>query len=169
MKYSALCFVLISAHFVVTIWTLGRYPALFIDESFFNYPAIRFIEHRGFNYSVSPDAPHGDTIWAYHGPLFPRLQIITFSILGISQFTSRLPEYLAAHAAILFLCRYFVRRELPLSAIILAEVWFGDRSAQEIRLGRMEGIALLLLALGFAAFAEALRKRSWQYVVLSMA
>src|SRR5262245_26611376 len=80
--------------------SLGRLPAPYIDEPFFNYPAIRFLHGAGFNWANGPGQPSGDRLWALHGTFYPWLQVGTFSLLGISQFAARVPQWLAAHVAI---------------------------------------------------------------------
>src|SRR5207249_4069384 len=62
---------------------LDRYPEPYVDEPYFNYAAVRYLEGKGLNYRVSPNAPYGDTLWAYHGPFYPVMQVATFAALGV--------------------------------------------------------------------------------------
>ncbi len=154
------CYGLIVMSWCLYGFSLDRYPLPFVDEPFYNYPAIRFLEGEGLTYKVSDAAPHGDTLWSYHAPFFPRLQVATYSLLGISEYAHRLPQYLAAHLAIFVLCRFLLRRGLFWSALILAVAWLGDRSSQEVLYGRMEGIYLLCLAGGFVFLARTTQQAS---------
>ena len=47
----------LGAGFLTFAASLDRYPQSFIDDSFYNYPAISFIEGKGFRYEVSSKAP----------------------------------------------------------------------------------------------------------------
>src|SRR4051794_35423285 len=52
---------------------LDRSPAPYWDEGLYTYPAIHYLEGRGFAYQMAPDIPHTEKVWAFHGPLFPWL------------------------------------------------------------------------------------------------
>lgn len=160
-------YVLIAVSFLRFGLTRDRYPEPHMDDSFFSYPAIRFLEGKGLNYNASPAAPYGDTIWAYHGPFFPRLQVVSLWLFGISEFSCRLPQYLAAHLALLVLFRFLVNRGLFLTSIVLVIVWFGDRSLQEMLKGRMEGIVLLFLCGAFVALVRAAKDGSSIWALLA--
>jgi len=138
---------------------LGRYPLPYTDEPFFHWPAIQLIRGGAFAYSASVNAPHSDTIWAYHGPLFPWLQFAVYNLFGISQFTSRVTEHLFAHIALGILCFLLLKRGLRWAPIALPLIWMGDRASQEILLGRMEGIVLFWHACGFCALIIAASQR----------
>ncbi len=102
-----------------------------------------------FAHPTRPDAPHADSLWAYHGPLYPRLLIPVFQTFGVSIAAARAPQFMAAHFAVLLLCRTLLERRLTWPAIALAVAWVGDRCQQEILYARMEGLCLLCLSIGF--------------------
>jgi hypothetical protein len=163
----ACSFLLILASLASHLFSLDRYPTLYIDESFFNYPAISYLEGRGFKYRVSPAAPYGDDLWAYHGPFYPRLQVLTFSVLGISEYNCRLPQLAASHLALLLLCSCLLSFGLFRTSLIVAFAWLGDRSSQEVLYGRMEGLYLLCLVAGFISLLYAFRGRSTLHAFLA--
>jgi hypothetical protein len=152
-----LAVLLVVLSFLSYAFALDRYPAPYVDEPFYNYPAVRFLDGDGLNWRVSTEAPAGDRQWAYHGPFFVRLQVATVKLLGLSLTAARLPQYLAAHLAVLLLCGLLLRLRLRLSAFIVALAWVGDRSVQEILYGRMEGLVLACVALAFVGLLYAVR------------
>ena len=105
---------------------------------------------------MSQSAPYGQTVWAYHGPFFPHLQVITFRLLGVSTFTCRIPQYVAAFLAVALLCGLLIQSKLYWSAIGLAAARLGDRALVESLYGRMEGFGLMFLAAAFYVFTKAL-------------
>ncbi len=143
------CYVVLALAFFPYLLCLGFYPRPFVDDCFFNTPAISFLSGHDLIYKVRADAPYGDTIWAYHFPFYPRLQVVTFALLGISQWSARAPQLIAATLAILVLCRVLLRRGLYRTAVGLSIAWFGDRVLQEVLYGRMEGLYLFWLASSF--------------------
>lgn len=156
----ACCYCLVLASFCSHAFTLDRYPWPNEDEPFYYYPAIRALAGQGLNYRMHAEAPHGDTTWAYHAPFFPRVQVAAFWLLGESQFACRILPYLAAHLAILVLCQFLLRAGFFRSAVLLTLVWAGDHAHYRILFGRMEGIGLLCLAIGFVALVRAVTKAS---------
>jgi hypothetical protein len=140
------CLVLVLTASLPFGFLLDRHPLPYDDDSFFNTPAINFLEGRGFTERVAADAPHGDDFWAYHAPFYPRLQIVTFTLLGVSQFAARLPQFVAANLAVLLLAWGLRRRGLVLPALVLCVAWLGDVTLLQVRNGRMEGLYLLALA-----------------------
>ena len=140
--------------------SLDRYPPFYVDEPFLNYPAIRYLEGRGLTYQVSSKAPHADTVFAFHGPFYPWLQVVTFRLLGVTQFASRTPSFMGAHLAVLVLSLSLARRGLWKTALVVALAWVGDRSSQEVMIGRMEGMAFLFLSLGMLSLVRALERQS---------
>jgi hypothetical protein len=146
---------------------LDKYPAPYEDDAWFNGPAIRVHEGLSFASPVGGGAPYEKTIWAYHGQFFPRLQVVTIRLLGVSQFACRIPQYAAAFLAVWMLCWMLSREGLAWAAPVLAIAWMGDRSLMEVLYGRMEGLALLFLALAFTAFVRALCSRTSLPVFLS--
>ncbi len=153
--YAAFSLFLFAIILVRFLFVLDRYPpANPIDETLFSQPAINYLDGHGFRFALSPDAPHANELWFYHAPFFPRFQVLTFSTLGISQFSSRLPQYLASSLAVLLLSLVLIRSNLPIAGIVLPVAWLGDRSSIEVVLGRPEGVALLALAAAFVAVAR---------------
>lgn len=148
---------------------IGRYPLSYIDESFFNYPAIRFLHGSGFIYPVSVYAPFGKTLWAYHGPFYPHLQVLVFWLFGISQETSRLPNLMAGYLAASLMAYSLWREQYRRAPLIFAVLWLGDRSTQELQYARMDGLALLSVALAFIMTNRFFRKPSrWNAFGLSI-
>lgn len=126
---------------------IGRYPLPYIDESFFHWPAISYLKGRGFVYAVSAHAPFADSLWAYHGPFYPHLQVATFWLFGTSQLISRLPNLLAGYAAACLLAYLLWHEGYRLAPLIFSVVWIGDRATQELEYARMDGLALLCVVL----------------------
>ena len=89
------------------------------------------------------------------------MQVATFTVLGVSDFSCRLPEYLSAYLAVGLLCEFLIGRGLALAAIALAIAWVGDRSSLEVLYGRMDGIALLFLAASYVSLVRTLNRPSW--------
>ena len=145
--------------------SLDRYPLYYVDEPFFNYPAIHHLEGGGLTYRVSPLQPHGDTVFALHAPFYPHLQVLTFRFLGKNQFACRIPQYLSAYLAVLVLSVFLVRRGLWGPGLLLPIVWVGDRCAQEILYGRMEGLALLSLSLGLICLVKAMEGAAVRWAI----
>ena len=154
------CYALVFASFSSHVFFLDRYPLPYVDEAFLYYPAIRALEGQGLTYKIRSDAPHGDSIWAYHAPFFPRTQVVAFWLMGISEFASRFTPYLAGHLAVLILCRSLLGAGLFRSAILVALAWIGDRSHYCLLFGRMEGICLLCETAGFIVLLKAVTTAS---------
>jgi hypothetical protein len=74
--------------------------------------------------------------------------------LGISEFSSRLPQYLASSLAIFALSLVLIYSGLPKTGVLLLIVWLGDRSSIEVLLARPEGIAFLALAGAFVVLVR---------------
>jgi hypothetical protein len=129
----------------------GRYPLPYIDESFFSCPAISFLKGHGFLYAVSSQAPYGKTLWAYHGPFYPHLQVFVFWLFGISQQTSRMTNLLAGYSAACVMAYLLWRERYRFASVIFALLWLGDRSTQELLYARMDGLALLSVVISFVA------------------
>src|SRR5437867_4218821 len=104
------CAVPVLASVAVYGAALGRYPIPYGDESFFPARAVSAAAGGAFAHSSRPDAPHGDRVWGYHGPLYPRLLVPVFRKFGVSIAAARAPQFLAAHAAVLLLCRVLLAR-----------------------------------------------------------
>ena len=127
----------------------GLYPQLVNDEVFFNFPAISLLKGHGFFCPVSSQAPYAKTLWAYHAPFFPHLQVLTFRLFGISQQVSRLPNLVGGYSAACLMAYLLMRQRYVVAPLIFALVWLGDRGQQELQTARMDGIALLLVVIGF--------------------
>jgi hypothetical protein len=136
------------------LFYLDRYPAPYFDDGVLNQPAARVLDGLSFASPQAAAAPHGYTVWAYHAPFFPHMQVVTFRVLGVSTFASRIPQWLAASLAIFLLAGTLIRAGRPWSAVLLAGFWLGDRSLVESLYGRMDAIALLFLAGAFASFTQ---------------
>jgi hypothetical protein len=128
---------------------VGRYPLPYIDESFFNYPAISFLKGHGFLGIVSSKAPYGTTLWAFHGPFYPHIQVFVYWLIGISQEASRLPNLMGGYSAACLMAYLLWRERYKFAPLILALLWLGDRSTQEIQYARMDGLALLSVVISF--------------------
>jgi hypothetical protein len=161
------CLALIVISFSMFGFTLDRYPLPFVDDTAFNYPAIRYLEGKPFAYPMATTAPYGDRLWAYQSPLYPRLQILTFGLFGVSERNCRLPQYVAAHLAILLLCVTLLRRDLPWTAIFIAIAWLGDRGHLEVTKGRPDGFTLLALSLAFCSLLRYVERPrlGWSFAV----
>lgn len=155
------CYGLVCLAFLSFGATLNRYPLAYCDEATFNYPAVRFLDGKGFNYWWRSDAPYADSIWAYHAPFYPRMQVLTFRLLGVNQFACRIPQYLAAHFAIFALCTLLLQRGLYRSALVVATAWLGDRSHYEVLYGRMEGLSLLMLVFALICLWQGIHWKSF--------
>lgn len=154
------CFLAIGLAFLGFGWSLDRYPEPYSDETFYNYPAVRFLDGHGFHWQTRPDLPHGDRIWAMHAPFYPRMQIVTLKLMGVNHLAYRLPSYLAAHLAVLSLTTFLLRRSFWPVALAICLLWFGCRSWFEVTLGRMDGLALLGQALGLIAVIRAAKTQT---------
>src|ERR1035441_7783302 len=132
--FSLLLFLVIFARF---FFVLDRYPLInAIDEPVLNQPAISCHDGHSLLWAPAPHAPYENELWFYHGPFYPRFQIFTFRILGVSEFSSRLPQYLASSLAILALSLVLICSDLPKTGVLLLIVWLGDRSSIEVLLAR---------------------------------
>lgn len=148
------------APFLIFLSTLDRYPEYYVDEPFFSEPAVRFLGGGEFVYRVSAKAPYSDVVFAAHSPLLPRLQVTMFRLLGVNQFAARVAEYVAGYLAIGVLAAFLLGHGLRGTAVAVAVAWVGDRASQEVMLGRMEGLALLALALGYIELVRVVEVRS---------
>jgi len=128
---------------------IGRYPLPYKDEPFFNYPAISFLRGHGFLYIVSLKAPYAQTLWAYHGPFYPHLQVLVFRLFGISQEVSRLPNLIAGYSAACLMVWLLWRKRYRFAPLVFVILWLGDRSTQELQYARMDGLALLMVVFSF--------------------
>ena len=138
--------------------SIDRYPLFYVDDAFFNFPAIRAAHGEQFLYQASRDAPYANEVWAYHGPLYPHLQAVIFKLFGVNQATSRLSNFLAGWLAVLLLTCFLIRRGYRFAPLIFAVFWVGDRATQELMYGRPDGLALLCLA-GAFIFTE----KAWKF------
>ena len=165
IQFSLLLFLVIFARF---FFVLDRYPLVnAIDEPALNQPAISYHDGHSLLWAPAPNAPYENELWFYHGPFYPRFQTFTFRILGISEFSSRLPQYLASSLAILALSLVLICSGLPKTGVLLPIAWLGDRSSIEVLLARPEGIALLALAGAFVVLIRRQCLSQWLMVFLA--
>ena len=150
----------IAGAFLMFVFFLDRYPPFYVDEPAFNASAARHVGGQSFVYPLHTEAPHGESVWAYHGPFFPRMQVLTFRLLGVSHWACRIPSYLGGHLATLVLCLLLLRYGLWRSAIVLSIAWVGDRATQMILLGRPDGVSHLLVVIGYLSLVSALSRGS---------
>ena len=156
----AVCGGAIAGAFLMFVFFLDRYPPFYVDEPAFNASAARHVGGQSFVYPLHTEAPHGESVWAYHGPFFPRMQVLTFRLLGVSHWACRIPSYLGGHLATLVLCLLLLRYGLWRSAIVLSIAWVGDRATQMILLGRPDGVSHLLVVIGYLSLVSALSRGS---------
>jgi len=128
---------------------IGRYPLPYFDEAMYNYPAVSFLKGHGLLYAVSSSAPFGNTLWAYHGPFYPHLQVLVFRLFGISQEVSRLPNLIAGYSAACLMVCLLWRERYRFAPLVFVILWLGDRSTQELQYARMDGLALLMVVFSF--------------------
>ncbi|MGD0294089.1 MAG: hypothetical protein ABSB30_09560 [Terracidiphilus sp.] len=147
--------------------SIDRYPLFYVDDAFFNFPAIRAAHGEQFRYQVSRDAPYANEVWAYHGPLYPNLQTVTFKLFGVNQAASRLPGFVAGWLAVLFLTSFLIRRGYHFAPLIFTVLWIGDRATQELMYGRMDGLAFLCLAGAFIFTEKAWKSSSRKFAFLA--
>jgi hypothetical protein len=88
-------------------------------------------------------------------------------MLGVSEFNSRIPQYLASSLAFLALSLVLICSDLPKTGVLLLIVWLGDRSSIEVLLARPEGIALLALAGAFVVMVRRQCLPQWLAVFLA--
>jgi hypothetical protein len=150
------CYLLILLSFTSHAFTLDRYPAPYWDEAIYCSPAINYVEGRSLKANFSAHAPHPEINYAFTAPFFPRLEVITFYLLGTSQFSSRILPYAAAHAGIALLCQSLLRLGLYRCAICLAVTWIGDCSMTWFVWARPEGLGFFCLAGGFASILRSM-------------
>lgn len=147
--------------------SLGAYPLPHIDEPFFSEPAVRYLNGQGFLYPVSARAPWSERVFAYHAPFMPRLQVLAFKLLGLHTFAARISNFLAGYLAIGVLAAFLLRRRLPAAALLVAVAWVASPLLTEVMFARMEGLALLALALGAIALIQALESGSAGWALAS--
>ena len=150
----AACIALLLVGFFAFVFYLDRYPPPYYDEGAYNQPAVRTLEGLSINWPMAVSAPYGTLVWGYHGPFFPHMQVLTFRLLGVSAFASRIPQFVAAFLGILLLGGTLIRFGCPWSAILIAVFWLGDRSLVEDLYGRMDGIALLFVVCALGTFTK---------------
>jgi hypothetical protein len=155
------CYLLIAISFASHAFTLDRYPAPYWDEAIYCSTAINYVEGSGLKAEFAADAPHPEINYAYQAPFFPRLEVLTFYLLGTSQLSSRLLPYAAVHAGLALLCQILLRVGLYRSALCLVVAWFGDCSMTWIVWARPEGVALFCLAAGFASIVRSISRDSF--------
>ncbi len=144
---------------VVYGFSLDRFPSISADEALFAYPALKASLGGSFTYALSAAAPYGDQVWAYHGPVLPYLDEILFRLFGFSSMVARLPDFLGGWLAALLLVLSLNRKGYRYAGLAFAILWCGDRSMQELVLGRMDGLALLSVVVSFLFLERASNQR----------
>lgn len=132
-------------------FALDRYPSHYVDESLFMFAAARAAAGGPFVYALSSHEPFGNIVWAAHGPLVPHIVYLLYKVFGFSLLVSRLPDYVGAWLAVLLIVLFLRRRGYRYAGFVLAILWCGDRAWQEVMYARVEGVALLFVALAFLA------------------
>jgi hypothetical protein len=132
-------------------FSLNRYPSPYVDEPYFTQPALSAATGGPFAYPMSSQAPFASQVWAYHGPLLPRLLELLIHLFGLHIWLIRLPDFLGAWLAALIVILFLNRRGYRTAGLAFAVLWCGCRTVQEVMYARMDGLALLFLTLGFLA------------------
>lgn len=135
---------------------LARIPQFSSQEAFFAYPALKASLGGAFVYAASIHAPYAQQIWAYHGLVLPYLNEMLFRLFGYSTLLSRLPDFLGGWLAALLIVVFLNKKGFRYAGFAFAVLWCGSYTTQLLVLGRMEGLALLTLALSFATLDHAL-------------
>ncbi len=146
--------------FLVFLACLDAYPLPFIDEPFFYGPAVNYLTGQGFLYQMSEQVPYSDLVFACHAPFQPRLQVLAFALFGFHSFAARISNFLAAYLAIGVLSAFLLRRQLRAAALLQAIAWVSSPVLTEVLFARMEGLALLGLALGAIGLIRTLESGS---------
>ncbi|MDQ2950601.1 MAG: glycosyltransferase family 39 protein [Acidobacteriota bacterium] len=144
---------------VLYSFSLGSLSRVSADEALFAYPALKASLGGSFTYALSAAAPYGDQVWAYHGPVLPYLDEILFRLFGFSSMVARLPDFLGGWLAALLLVLSLNRKGYRYAGLAFAILWCGDRSMQELVLGRMDGLALLSVVVSFLFLERASTQR----------
>lgn len=143
---------------------LARFPQFSPQEAFFAYPALKASRGGSLVYAASIHAPYAQQVWAYHGPVLLYLNELLFRLFGFSTLLSRLPDFIGGWLAALLIVLLLDKKGFRYAGFIFAVLWCGSYTTQLFDLGRMEGLALLVLTLSFAALDHALttgRSRSF--------
>ena len=146
--------------FLLWAYSLGRYPAFYCDDAYYVYAGLRSYLGGPFAYPLTLSAPYGNVIWSYAGPLFIHFEKLLFQIFGFSIAMTRLPNFLGGWLAAGLMVFWLFRRGYALGGCLLAILWCGCRATLEMLYGRMDGLALLFMALTFLTVEQTLRKPS---------
>jgi len=140
---------------------VDRYPETYVDEPFYNLPAVNFLRTGQFQAELLQGMPFQEELYAFSGPIYPRLQIYLHGILGIGHAAARLPSLIAFRLALIGLAIFLIGRGLPLSALLICMFLVGDSVELAMLFGRMEGIALLTLVGGFVTWVRFVESPGW--------
>src|SRR6476620_4335475 len=106
---------------------LDRYPSVYEDEVFFNYPAFQ-AEFGLRPWQVEASAPHWQDLWAYDLSVFHFVQWGVIRTFGLSLATIRSTNLLSSALAVAVLCAVLLECGKPVLGVLLALIWVGDRS-----------------------------------------
>ena len=140
------CFVILTLPTIMFGLTLDRYPDIHVDESFFNLPAVHWVQGKGFYAVAFSNMPYETKTFAKHGPLFVHTQKLTFWIFGIRHFSARITSLLCSTFAVLILCGFLIKRGYRFAPVFIASTYVVDPVWILQLDGRPEGMALLALA-----------------------
>jgi hypothetical protein len=129
---------------------LDRYPSVYEDEVFYNYPALQ-AEYGLRPWQIESSAPHWRDLWGYDLTLLHYVQRAAIRTFGLSLATMRSTSLVPSVLAVAGLCALLIECGAPALGVLLAVLWVGDRSYPEAFFSRPEGIALLGLALSYLA------------------
>ena len=149
---------------------LARFPQFSSQEAFFAYQALKASRGGSLVYAASIHAPNAQQIWAYHGPVLPYLNELLFRLFGFSTLLSRLPDFIGGWLAALLVVLFLNKKGFRYAGFVFAVLWCGSYTTRLLDLGRMEGLALLVLALSFIALDHALATgKSRSFVICGIA
>ena len=141
--------------------SLDTYPPFSLDEAAFNVPAVQALEPSDHvRWVFHTEAPHGDRLTNFHGPLFPALQRAALPTLGVSHWSCRILSALAGLLATALLVVWAARRRLLLATALVTSGFAADRWSREMIFGRPDPLALLFLVLGMLALVRQQKHRS---------
>ena len=129
---------------------LDRYPSVYEDEVFYNYPALK-AEYGLRPWQIESSAPHWRDLWGYDLTLLHYVQHAAIRTFGPSLASMRSTSLVPSVLGVAFLCAVLIECGAPALGVLLAVLWVGDRSYPEAFFSRPEGVALLGLALSYWA------------------
>jgi hypothetical protein len=147
---------------------LDRYPSVYEDEVFYNYPALQ-AEYGLRPWQIESSAPHWRDLWGYDLTLLHYLQHAAIRTFGLSLTTMRSTSLVPSVLGVAFLCAVLVESGAPALSVLLAVLWVGDRSYPEAFFSRPEGIALFGLALSYWAALRFKQRGTLMYAAMAAA